>query len=101
MAIMSMVPSLSPSISICLSFSVLNGGFILARVPCFNTASSVRVKWWGVTSAHTFAPSFLARRTISTECPELICWMSTVAPVSRAIMQSLATRESSARAGEP
>ena len=42
--IISMVPSLMPSIILSLSSSVLTGGFILASVPYSSTALSVNVK---------------------------------------------------------
>ena len=99
--IISIVPSLIPSIILILSSSVLNGGFILALVPYLSTASSVRVKWCGVASACTSAPSFLAVLTISTEFPELICCIHTDAPVCNARIQSLATITSSAVADAP
>ena len=43
-AIISMEPSLIPSIIPSLSFSVRSGGFIFAMAPCSSTALSVRVK---------------------------------------------------------
>ena len=100
-AMISMTPSFKPRRISCLSSRVRSGGFIFARVPCFKTALSSRLKWCGVTSAMTWAPSCLASSTMRTEWPELICWISIRAPVCRASMQSRATRTSSAAAGEP
>src|SRR2546428_2464318 len=65
-ATQSMVPSASASISASVSRFVRSGGAIFLLASHQRTASSVRSRWWGVTSAVTRTPRAFASRTRRT-----------------------------------
>src|SRR5204862_336504 len=67
-ATQSIVPERSASISTWRSLSVRSGGFILKRLASSDwTASSVRQRWWGVTSQVTFTHAAFACSTAKTD----------------------------------
>ncbi len=75
-AMQSMVPSRSPSISACRSSSVRSGGFIFSRVSSRSSRlRSVSVRWCGDASALMCTPLALAAATASTDSRALRCWM--------------------------
>ena len=65
-AMQSMVPSASPSINASTSRLVRSGGCIFVLASQLRTASSVRTRWCGVTSAVTRTPRAFASRTSRT-----------------------------------
>ena len=74
-AMQSIVPSRSPSISAWRSASERSGGFILKRIGSrLRTSSSVRQRWCGVASQLIRTPAALAARTASTDSAAERCW---------------------------
>ena len=74
-AMHSMVPSRSASISAWRSASQRSGGFILKRRGSrLRTSSSVRQRWCGLASALICTPAALAARTASTDSAAERCW---------------------------
>ena len=74
-AMQSIVPLRSASISAWRSLSVRSGGFILKLASSERTASSVRQRWCGVTSQVTFTHAALAASIASTDSRADRCWM--------------------------
>ena len=71
----SIVPSRRASMSAWRSASSRSGGFIFIAVSRLAHASSVSVRWCGVTSAVTRTPAALAAATASTDSAADRCWM--------------------------
>ena len=100
-AMISIVPSLSPPMTASTSLQVRSGGFILKLESNDRSSSSVSVKWCGQASAVTRTPRRWPSRTSSTERAVEMCWMCSRPPVISARRMSRATMMSSAAAGMP
>ena len=75
MAMQSMAPERSASISAVRSSCDRSGGFILKLASSERTASSVRQRWCGVTSLVIWTPAAFASSIAVTDSLAETCWM--------------------------